>query len=105
MAGRPKEGADGVEVYLIMISGRTVCSSGCGYLDTEIKVILRPSGHYPVEAVDGVRDAVFSGEQCIDLGLVREVHFDSDGLGTFGSLGLENVGQDQLDVGGFAIDN
>ena len=76
------------------ISGQTT------HLHTQVKVVFRASAHDAVEAVDGVWHAELCVVQCVDLFRVAEVSFSRDDvLGALWCFWLDNVGQDQVDIG------
>lgn len=67
----------------------------------QVKVVLGPSAHDTVEAVDGVWHAELGVEERVDLLGVAKVRLAGDDvLGALGRLGLDNVAEDEADVGG-----
>lgn len=70
------------------------------HLYTQVKVVLRASAHDAVEAVDGVWHAELGVVQRVDLFRVAEVSFSRDDvLGALWGFWLDNVGQDEVDIG------
>lgn len=53
-----------------------------------------------METVDGVWGAEFCVEESVNLFFIAQVGFSgNDMLGVFGGFGLDNVGQDEVDIG------
>ena len=63
-------------------------------------MVLGSTAHHTVKAVDGVGDTKLGLEQCVDLLVVGQVGFAGDDvLGGFGCAGLDDVTEDELDIG------
>jgi len=57
-----------------------------------------------VEAVDRVGDAILGGVESFNFGLIAEVRLSGDDVsGSLGCFGLDDVGENEVDVGGLGV--
>jgi len=73
------------------------------YLDTKLEVVFRATRHDAVQAVNSVGDPELGSEKCLNLSLVAQIGLDDDCPGASRSLGLNNIGKDEVNIGGERI--
>jgi hypothetical protein len=73
------------------------------HLETQVKVVFGASRHDSMETVDRVWDAKGGREKRVNLGVVRQIDLQCDGLCSLRCLGLYNVGKNKLDVGRLGV--
>ena len=67
-------------------------------------MVLGSTAHHTVEAVNGIGDTKLGLEERVDLLVVGQVGFAGDDvLGGFGCAGLDDVTEDELDIGGLGV--
>lgn len=74
------------------------------HLETQVKVVLRTSAHDTMEAINSVGNTEFGVEQSLNLLLVGKIGLAGDDMfSAFWSLGLHNVSENKMNVGGLGV--
>lgn len=56
-----------------------------------------------MEAIDSVGNTQGCCEKSVNLGIVRQISLDCDNLDTLWCFRLNNIGKDELDIGGLGV--
>lgn len=105
-SSRLKKRTDGVDVDLDSEYHRFefyMMETKGAHLDTKFEVVFRATRHDAMQAVNSVGDTELGSEKCLDLSLVAQIGLDDDCLGACRSLGLNDIGKDEMNIGGERI--
>lgn len=74
------------------------------HLETQVKVVLRTSAHDTMEAINSVRNTKFGVEQSLNLLFIGKIGLAGDDMfGALWGLGLRNVSENKVNVGGLGV--
>ena len=73
------------------------------HLDTKLEVVFRATRHDAVQAVHSVGNTELGSEKCLNLSLIAQIGLDDDCLGASRSLGLNDIGKNEVNIGGERI--